>query len=185
MTKIFARNQFSDIKNDGDASPDISPEVYLQTMLSCVKDGELRIAKKRTDVSVELADDLDSASYVDRYQMDAMNVNAEAVLSKEQAIFAVCKAIALKDEEKDAVLTEVRTAVLAMIEPNGLRAENVVNRAHRLEKLLQLGAPALIVNQERCYLVEELMLNTYAKKSKTTLKSRPLFGKTEWRFDAF
>ena len=185
MIKIFARNQFSGIENGSDVLLDISPVAHLRTMLSCVEDRELRIAKEQTDVSVELADDLDSASYVDGYQLDALKVNAEAVLSKEQEIFAACKEIALKDEDKEAVLTEVRTAVLAMIETEGLRAENVVNRARRLEKMLELGAPAFIVNQERCYLVEELMRNTYAVKSKTTLKSRSIFGKTEWRFGTF
>lgn len=46
----------------------------------------------------------------------------------------------------------------------GIRAANVLNRAQRLEKLIELGAPDFVVANERLYLIEELALNAFAVK---------------------
>ena len=185
MLKIFALDKFPCDENRENTLGNTTPEEYLEKMLSCVENGELIIAKKKTKVSVDLAENLDKASYADRYKMDLSKADAAAIVAKEKEIFEECGEIARKRQGREETLAAVQTVVREKIDREGLRVENVENRAQRLEKLLELGAPELIVNSERRYLIEELALNAYATKSTTTYKYRPLFGMPCWRFMKF
>ena len=69
MKKIFACDQFAADEKEERSLASITPEMYLKTMLSCIENGELHIAQKEDDVSVELAADLTDASYVKRYHL--------------------------------------------------------------------------------------------------------------------
>ncbi len=40
--------------------------------------------------------------------------------------------------------------------------KNIFNRALRLEKLYELGAPDFVIHNERLYLVENIALNAFA-----------------------
>ena len=40
--------------------------------------------------------------------------------------------------------------------------ENIYNRALRLEKLYELGAPDFVIHNERLYLIENIALNAFA-----------------------
>lgn len=70
MVIFFALDKFSCDENKEYTLGNTTPEEYLEKMLSCVENGELIIAKKKTEVSVDLAENLDKASYADRYKMD-------------------------------------------------------------------------------------------------------------------
>ena len=59
-------------------------------------------------------------------------------------------------------MAAVRAAVEAVIERGGIRVASAVNRAQRLEKLYELGAPDFIIAAERRCLAEELALNAIA-----------------------
>lgn len=69
MKKIFACDQFAADENKGFSFTSIASKKYLETMLSCIENGELCIAQKEDDVSVELAADLTDVSYVKRYHL--------------------------------------------------------------------------------------------------------------------
>lgn len=162
MKKIFARDKFDSDKNSGEILAGIAPEEYLKTMLSCVEDGVLYIAKEEDDVSIRLAENLSAADYVVKYTFDLSKIDAAAIAAKERALFAACSALAGKKEAEDKTVA-LRTAAFEKGE-EGIRAANVLNRAQRVEKLLELGAPDFVVTAERQALIEELALNASATK---------------------
>ena len=91
-----------------------------------------------------------------------MRRDAAEIARKEQKLFDACKALAvLCVEEKDA-MTIVKSAVEAAANKDGLRFAGAVNRAQRIEKLLKLGAPEVIITGERHCFAEELALNAIA-----------------------
>lgn len=159
MKKIFACNLFKTDKNKEFSLTDVTPEKHLETMLSCIEDGKLCIAEKEDDVSVELAEDLLNSSYVEVYVVDVSKIDVTSIIAKEQTLSSICKEIADKSEKKETALDEVKMAAERIAGGKGICLANVVNRAHRVEKLYELDAPDLIVNNERQYLIEELALN--------------------------
>ena len=166
MKKIFACDQFAADEKEEYSLASIMPEMYLKTMISCIENGELYIAEKEDDVSVELADDLLNASYVKVYVGDVSKIDVTAIIAKGQGLFNICKEIAAKGEKKNAALAEVKEAVKKIAGGEGICIANVINRAQRLEKLCELNAPYFIVNNERLYLLEYLALNVFAAEYK-------------------
>lgn len=164
MKKIFACDQFVSNENNEYSLSDVTPEEYLEKMLSCIDGGELCIAKKEDDVSINLAENLSVADFVVKYTFDLSKIDVATVVAKEQALFAACREIAGKKEGKKKTRGAVQTVVGENTDAQGIRVVNVVNRAQRLEKLLELGAPDFVVANERLYLIEELALNAFAVK---------------------
>ena len=164
MKKIFACDQFASDKNNEYSLSDVTPEEYLKKMLSCIDGGALYVAKEEDDVSINLAKNLSVADFVVKYTFDLSKIDAEAIVAKEQALFAACREIAGKKEGKKKTLGAIQTVVSENTDAQGIRVMNVVNRAQRLEKLLELGAPDFVVANERLYLIEELALNAFAVK---------------------
>ena len=162
MKKIFSFDQFALKANNEYSLADVTPEEYLKKMLSCIDGGELYIAKEEDDVSINLAENLSVADFVVKYTLDLSKIDAAAIVAKEQALFAACRAIAGKKEGKKKTLGAIQTVVGENTDAQGIRVMNVVNRAQRLEKLLELGAPDFVVANERLYLIEELALNVFA-----------------------
>ena len=164
MKKIFACDQFALKANNEYSIADVTPEEYLQKMLSCIDGGVLYIAKEEDDVSINLAENFSVADFVVKYTFDPSKIDADAIIAKEQALFAACREIAGKKEGKKKTLGAIQTVVSENTDAQGIRVMNVVNRAQRLEKLLELGAPDFVVANERLYLIEELALNAFAVK---------------------
>ena len=162
MKKIFACDQFAFDENNEYSLSDVTPEEYLKKMLSCIDGGALYVAKEEDDVSINLAKNLSVADFVVKYTFDLSKIDAEAIVAKEQALFAACREIAGKKEGKKKTLAAIQTVVGENTDAQGIRAANVLNRAQRLEKLLELGAPDFVVANERLYLIEELALNAFA-----------------------
>lgn len=162
MKKIFACDQFVSDENSEYTLSDVTPEEYLKKMLSCIEGDELYVAKEEDDVSINLAQNPSSADFVVKYTFDLSKVSAAAIIANEQTIFAACRESARKKEGKKKTLAEVQTVVSENSDMRGIRAANVLNRAQRLEKLLELGAPDLVVANERHSLIEELALNAFA-----------------------
>lgn len=77
----------------------------------------------------------------------------------------MCREIAYNKEGKEKALAALQTVVGENTDAQGIRAANVLRRAQRLEKLLELGASDFVVRSERCYLIEEIALNEFAVKS--------------------
>ena len=164
MKKIFACDQFASDENNEYSLSDVTPEEYLKKMLSCIDGGELYVAKEEDDVSINLAENLSAADFVVKYTLDLSKADADAIIRKEQALFAACREIAGKKAGKKKTLAAVQAVVGENTDMQGIRAANVVNRARRLEKLIELGAPDFVVANERLYLIEELALNAFAVK---------------------
>lgn len=162
MKKIFACDQFALKANNEYSLADVTPEEYLKKMLSCIDGGELCIAKEKDDVSINLAQRLSSADFVVKYTFDLSKADTAAIIAKEQTLFAACREIARKKEGKKKTLAAIQAVVGENTDGKGIRAANVLNRAQRLEKLLELGAPDLVVANERHSLIEELALNAFA-----------------------
>lgn len=164
MKKIFACDQFASDENNEYSLSDVTPEEYLKKMLSCIDGGELYIAKEEDDVSINLAQRLSSADFVVKYTFAPSKIDADAIIAKEQALFTACREIAGKKEGKKKTRIAVQTVVGENTDEKGIRTSNVLNRAQRLEKLIELGAPDFVVANERLYLIEELALNAFAVK---------------------
>ena len=164
MKKIFACDQFTFDENNEYSLSDVTPEEYLKKMLSCIDGGELYVAKEEDDVSISLAENLSVADFVVKYTFAPSKIDADAIIAKEQALFAACRAFAGKKEGKKKTRIAVQTVVGENTDAQGIRVMNVVNRTQRLEKLLELGAPDFVVANERLYLIEELALNAFAVK---------------------
>lgn len=164
MKKIFACDQFVSDENNEYSLSDVTPEEYLKKMLFCIDGGELYVAKEEDDVSINLAENLSAADFVVKYTLDLSKADADAIIRKEQALFAACREIAGKKAGKKKTLAAVQAVVGENTDMQGIRAANVVNRARRLEKLIELGAPDFVVANERLYLIEELALNAFAVK---------------------
>ena len=163
MKKIFACDRFASDENNEYSLADVTPEEYLRTMLSCVDGGILCIAKREDAVSIELAENLSSADFVVKYTFDLSEIDAAAIVAKEQSAFSACREIARKHEGKKKTLAAVK-ALAEKITSGRLCGLNVLNRAQRLEKLLELGAPELVVMNERRYFIEAIALNAFAVK---------------------
>ncbi len=164
MKKIFTCDQFDPDENNEYSLSDVTPEEYLKKMLSCIDGGELYVAKEEDDVSISLAENLSVADFVVKYTFDLSKIDAEAIVAKEQALFVACREIAGKKEGKKKTRIAVQTVVGENTDEQGIRVANVVNRAQRLEKLLEFGAPDFVVANERLYLIEELAINAFAVK---------------------
>ena len=162
MKKIFACDQFAADKNKEFSFTDITLEKYLETMLSCIENGELYIAQKKDDVSIELAVNLSAASYVKRYVIDIAKMDIAGIIEKEQSLSNICKEISGKIKRRSIVHEILKAEVKNVAAGKQMYIENIYNRALRLEKLYELGAPDFIIHNERLYLVENIALNASA-----------------------
>lgn len=164
MKKIFTVSQFP-ANEHGEYSPaGIAPAEYLEKMYSNIEEGELYIAKDADDegavyvTAAALAD----AAEVCHYIVDASKADAAEIARKEQKLFDAFTALAVLCVEEKDVMTIVKSVVEAAANKDGLRFADAVVRAQRLEKLLKLGAPEVIIAGERLCFAEELALNAIA-----------------------
>ena len=162
MKKIFACDQFAADENKSFSFTSITSKKYLETMLSCIENGELYIAQKEDDVSIELAADLTDASYVKRYVIDVAKMDIADIIAKEQSLSNVCKEISGKIKRRSIAREILKAEVIKVAAEKQMCIENVLDRAQRLEKLLELGAPDFVIHNERLYLIENIALNAFA-----------------------
>lgn len=162
MKKIFACDRFAADENKEFSFTGVTPEKYLKTMLSCIENGELYIAQKEDDVSVELAADLTDVSYAKRYVIDVAKMDIVDIIEKETALSNLCKEISGKIKRRSIVREILKVEINKVIAEKQMCIENIFNRALRLEKLYELGAPDFVVNNERLYLIENIALNAFA-----------------------
>lgn len=162
MKKIFACDRFAADENKEFSFTGVTPEKYLETMLSCIENGELYIAQKEDDVSIELATNLSAASYVKRYAVDASKMDIADIIEKEMALSNICKEISGKIKRRSMVREMIKEHVKNIVKGKQMCMENIFNRALRLEKLYELGAPDFVIHNERLYLIENIALNAFA-----------------------
>ena len=162
MKKIFACDQFAADENKSFSFTSITSKKYLETMLSCIENGELYIAQKEDDVSIELAVNLSAASYAKRYVIDVAKMDIAGIIEKEQSLSNVCKEISGKIKRRSIAREILKAEVIKVAAEKQMCIKNIFNRALRLEKLYELGAPDFVIHNERLYLIENLALNAFA-----------------------
>lgn len=162
MKKIFACDRFAADENKEFSFTGVTPEKYLETMLSCIENGELYIAHKEDDVSVELAADLTDASYVKRYVIDVAKMDIAGIIEKEQSLSNICKEISGKIKRKSIAREILKAEVIKVAAEKQVCIENIFIRALRIERLYELGAPDFVIHNERLYLIENIALNAFA-----------------------
>ena len=162
MKKIFAWDQFAADENKSFSFTSITSKKYLETMLSCIENGELYIAHKEDDVSIELAADLTDASYAKRYVIDVAKMDIAGIIEKEQSLSNICKEISGKIKRRSIAREILKAEIIKVTAEKQMCIENIFNRALRLEKLYELGAPDFVIHNERLYLIENLALNVFA-----------------------
>lgn len=170
MKKIFACNLFEMDENKEFSFADVTSEKYLETMLSCIENGELYIAQKEDDVSIELATNLSDASYVKRYVVDVSKMDIVDIIEKEKALSNLCKEISGKIKRRSIVREILKVEINKVIAEKQMCIENIFNRALRLEKLYELGAPDFVIYNERLYLIENIALNAFATECEVIKK---------------
>lgn len=161
MKKIFACDRFAADENKEFSFTGVTLEKYLETMLSCIENGELYIAQKEDDVSIELAADLTDASYVKRYVIGAAKMDIADIIEKEQSLSNICKEISGKIKRRSIVREILKAEIIKVTAEKQMCIENIFNRALRLEKLYALGAPDFVIHNERLYLIENIALNVF------------------------
>lgn len=162
MKKIFACDRFAADENKEFSFTGVTPEKYLETMLSCIENGELYIAHKEDDVSIELAADLTDASYAKSYAVDVSKMDIADIIEKEQSLSNICKEISGKIKRRSIAREILKAEVIEVAAEKQMCIENIFNRALRLEKLYELGAPDFVIHNERLYLIENIALNAFA-----------------------
>ena len=162
MKKIFACDRFAADENKEFSFTGVTPEKYLETMLSCIENGELYIAHKEDDVSIELAADLTDASYAKRYAIDVAKMDIAGIIEKEQSLSNICKEISGKIKRKSIAREILKAEVIKVAAEKQVCIENIFNRALRIERLYELGAPDFVIHNERLYLIENIALNAFA-----------------------
>ena len=170
MKKIFACDKFAADESKAYPLAGITPEKYLETMLSCIENGELYIAQKEDAVSIELAADLSDASSAKRYAVAASETDIADIIEKEKALSKICKEISGKIKRKSIVREMLKEHVKNIAAGKQMCIESIFNRALRLEKLYELGAPDFVIHNERLYLVEGLALNAFATECEVVEK---------------
>lgn len=182
--KIFSQKSFK-----RESAEEVAPAEYLEVMFANVENGKLAIAREEDELHSDLAEDEGAATRAYTYSIDMSKVNLEAVAEKVNSLIADLKQIAEKGgfnitaENAETVLGErlykiwekyVRKSVSQSEE--GMIAEyaariggnvcvaSVVNRAQRLVRMFELGAPSFVVLNEERSLAEVVALNICANE---------------------
>ena len=185
--KIFSQKSF-----DAENIAEVAPAKYLEVMFANFENGTLRIAKEEDELRSDLAESDGGATCIYDYKIDMARADANAIVEEAEALIADFKKIAERGgidiSTKDAkiILGEslfkvwekyVRRAASESEEDiiagyaarigGKVCAANVVNRAQRLVRAFELGAPECVVlNEERCF-AEAFALNICADEVKT------------------
>ena len=182
--KIFTQQSFNR-ENFGE----VTPAEYLEVMFANVEDGKLAIGRAEDEWGSDLSEDENAATRIYHYTIDMAKVSVKAMVEEVNLLIADLKEIAEKGgfnntaESTEAVLggrlykiweKYVRKSVSereeGMIAEYAARiggkvcAASVVNRAQRLVRMFELGAPEIIVLDEERNFAEALALNICANE---------------------
>lgn len=131
------------------ARKNINPETYLNKMLAFTSEkGKFYIARYQDEVTFETATKLDDSYLIQEFAMDWNQDSLASVVKKFNDVVA-------KIENNDLGSEFV-----------GYYGEQVINRADRLRKLIELDAPQMIIKNEKVYLMESIAIYMFGKSHK-------------------
>lgn len=182
--KIFTQQSFNR-ENFGE----VTPAEYLEVMFANVEDGKLAIGRAEDEWGSDLSEDENAATRIYHYTIDMAKVSVKAMVEEVNSLIADLKEIAEKGgfniaaENAEAVLSGrlckvwakyVRKSVSEneddMITEYAARiggkvcGASVVNRAQRLVRMFELGAPQCVVLDEARNFAEVFAINICANK---------------------
>lgn len=182
--KIFSQKAFK-----RESAEEVTPAEYLEVMFANVENGKLAIAREEDELRSDLAEDEGTVTRVYAYTIDMTKVNVRGIAEEVNSLIADFKEIAEKGgfgiaaEDAEKILGErlykiwekfVRKSVSEneddMIAEYAARiggkvcAASVVNRAQRLVRMFELGAPSFVVLNEERSLAEVVALNICANE---------------------
>ena len=180
--KIFSQKSFG-----GENFEEVTPAEYLEVMLANVEDGKLAIARAEDDIGSDLAEDENATTCVYTYTIDMSKADAAAITKTVSSLIADFTEIAnrggfgITADDAEKILGEhlfkvweryvrkfVSQSEEGMIAEYAARiggnlcAASVVNRAQRLVRMFELGAPQCIVLDEERNFAEVFALNICA-----------------------
>lgn len=138
------------------AKSEWTKEEYLKNMLSCIENGRLKIARFRTDegISFGTAETWEEVDEIEEVEADMQKVDYEKIQATIDCVTA-------RLENREAV-----EIVAGKVQRFYDRALVYVKR---IEKLLEIGAPNMIIENEKIMLADSLFLNAIAVGEKTVL----------------
>lgn len=185
--KIFSQKSF-----DAENVAKVAPAKYLEVMFANIENGTLRIAKEEDELHSDIAENEGSATCIYDYKIDMARADAKAIAEETEALISDFKKIAERggidisakgakiilgdrlfnvwekyvrraaSESEEDIIAEYAARIGGKV-----CAANVVNRAQRLVRAFELGAPKCVVlNEERCF-AEAFALNICADEVKT------------------
>ncbi|MFR1631585.1 MAG: hypothetical protein ACLSU0_00285 [Oscillospiraceae bacterium] len=182
--KIFTQQSFN-----REIFGEVTPAEYLEVMFANVEDGKLAIGRAEDEWGSDLSEDENAATRIYHYTIDMEKVSVKAMVEEVNSLIADLKEIAEKGgfnntaENTEAVLggrlykiwekyvrKSVSESEKGMIAEYAariggkVRGASVVNRAQRLVKMFELGAPEIIVLDEERNFAEALALNICANE---------------------
>ena len=182
--KIFSQQSFK-----RGSIEEVTPAEYLEAMFANIDGGKLAVARAADDIGSDLAEDENATTCVYTYTIDMSKADAAAITKTVSSLIADFTEIAnrggfgITAEDAEKILGErlykiwekyVRKSVSGneddMIAEYAARlggkvcAASVVNRAQRLVRMFELGAPQCVVLDEARNFAEVFALNICANK---------------------
>lgn len=182
--KIFSQKAFK-----RESAEEVAPAEYLEVMFANIENGKLAIAREEDELHSDLAEDEGATTRVYTYSIDMSKADAATITKTVSSLIADFAEIAksggfgIAAEDAEKILGEhlfniweryVRKSASereeGMIAEYAARiggkvcAASVVNRAQRLVRMFELGAPEIIVLDEERNFAEALALNICANE---------------------
>ena len=123
-----------------------TPEEYLKNMLDSIdENGELYIARESDDVTFCTAESEEEASHIEKAKVDVNLVDYNALYEFYNHIL---------NGLKDGSIWNEYSPLVGI----GKYGDRMVTFARRIDKLTDLQAPAIIIQTEKCMLIDSIVL---------------------------
>lgn len=122
----------------------ISPEEYLKNLIDCIdENGELNIAREIDDVAFSTAESEETATHTEKVKLDAKLADYDLLYAFYCAALGDLKTFIekYKPECKDHYY-----------------CKRMVTFAKRIDKLIELKAPEMILKNEKCLFADSILL---------------------------
>lgn len=123
-----------------------TPEEYLKNMLGCIdENGELSIAREVDDITFCTAESEEESSHTEKVKVDVKLADYNVLYDFYNHIL---------NGLKDGSIWNEYSPLVGI----GKYGDRMVTFARRLDKLTDLQAPALVLQVEKCMLIDSIVL---------------------------
>lgn len=122
----------------------ITPEEYLKNLLDCIDEkGELHIAREIDEVTFCTAEMEEDATHIEKVKLDVALADCDSIYDFYCTALSDLKAFIEKYTPKYKI---------------DYYCERMVTFAKRIDKLIELKAPEMILQNEKCLFAESILL---------------------------